>query len=528
MNRTRPGALCCLFLVGALTIEGAPTTVRTISGDVQGVGTTVVAFKGIPYAAPPTGERRWRPPIPVKPWTDVRLADRVGPQCPQPQRAPALLPSNEDCLSLNVWTPAKQANERLPVMVWIHGGGFTIGSGGWPQYDGDALARRGVVVVTLNYRLGALGYLPHPQLSQESEHGVSGNYGLLDQVAALQWVQANIAAFGGDPSRVTLFGQSGGAYSIALLMVSPLGRGLFHGAIAQSVPLVFAPKYHLAETAYGMKAAHTEGAAKALDITALRALTADEVLTRLPAPPTLSSGFRFHPIVDGYVVPDDPARLVGTAQQMSVPLLIGWAAEEGLFFANDAPTTRVAYEEFIRAKFPGQAGARILARYPVTSDADARATMVRVFGLYELITPTVLTARSTSTLAPVYVYRFSRVAPRAQAQWGGATHNVELPYVFGHLPTDAKQFDERDHALSAEIADAWIRFVTTGKPWLDTPARWPLFAAPAYQHLEFGDVTSVQAFDPSDVDFFRSIFASMAVGVQVAERPAPATTGAVE
>jgi len=505
----RHGTLCCLLLVAATAVEGLPTTIRTASGKVQGVGTTVVAFKGIPYAAPPTGDRRWRPPAPVKPWTGVRPADKVGPQCPQPQRGPALLPTSEDCLSLNLWTPAKQVNERLPVMVWIHGGGFTIGSGGWPEYDGEALARRGVVVVTLNYRLGALGYLPHPQLSQESEHHVSGNYGLLDQIAALQWVQTNIAAFGGDPSRVTLFGESGGAYSIALLMVSPLGRGLFQGVIAQSVPLVFGPKYRLIEPAYGVKTALAEGAAAAPDIITLRALSADEVLARLPSPPTLSSGFRFHPIVDGYVVPDDPAQLFGTSRQMPVPLLIGWDAEEGLFFAKDAPTTKAGYEGFIHAKFPGQAGDRILARYPVASDAEARATMVRVFGLYELITPTVLTAKVASTRAPVYVYRFSRVAPRARAQWGGAAHTVELPYVFDHLGTDSSQFDERDRALSTVMADAWVRFVKTGKAPIDRPTVWPAFVGPAYQHLELGDTTTVQSFDLSEVAFFRGIFESM-------------------
>ena len=510
-SMVRSSILCCSILVATTAAAALPTTVRIASGEVQGVGTDVVAFKGIPYAAPPTGDRRWRPPAPVTPWTGVKAGDRVGPQCPQPTRGPSLMPSSEDCLTLNVWTPAKQSTDSLPVVVWIHGGGFTVGSGGLPQYDGAALARRGVVVVTLNYRLGVLGYLPHPQLSLESEHHVSGNYGLRDQIAALQWVQANIASFGGDPSRVTLFGQSGGAYSIALLMVSPLSQGLFHGAIVHSLPLLFGPKFRLADSAYGLRPAAAEGEAVAPDIAALRALSADDLLKRLPSPPTLSPGFRFHPLVDGYVVPDDPARLFGTARQLPVPLLIGWDADEGLFFANDAPTTRAGYERFIHAKFPGSAGDRVLGRYPVNNDAEARATTARVFGLYELITPTVLTARAAAHRSSVFAYRFSRVSPRAKAQWGGAAHGVELPYVFDLLGDDAGQFEPHDRALSSSMVDAWIQFIKTGRPGTD---QWPAFVQPSYQHLEFGDSVSVQSTESPDIEFFRELFESMAVGLR--------------
>ena len=229
-----------LTVVHGQAPQPVPTTVHTQSGPVRGSGTDVMAFKGIPYAAPPTGDRRWRPPAAAERWTDVRDATRFGPRCPgtPPARAGALGlggPASEDCLTLNVWTPAKSSGDRLPVMVWIHGGGFNFGSVTWPRVDGTNLARRGVVVVSFNYRLGALGFLAHPALSRESEHQVSGNYGLLDQIAALRWVRANIAAFGGNPENVTLFGSSAGASSQVFLMVSPLARGLFHRAIAQSL-----------------------------------------------------------------------------------------------------------------------------------------------------------------------------------------------------------------------------------------------------------------------------------------------------
>jgi para-nitrobenzyl esterase len=395
-------------------------------------------------------------------------------------------------------------------MVWIHGGGFTVGSGGWPQYDGTQLARRGVIVVTLNYRLGALGYLPHPALSQESEHQISGNYGLLDQIAALRWVQSNIANFGGDPSRVTVFGQSGGAYSVCLLMVSPLARGLFQGAIVESLPLLFGPKFRLNDSYYGQRSAGAEGQALAPDIKLLRTLTMNDLLARLPAPVTLTPGFRFHPIIDGYAVPDDPAGLFMAGLQMAVPLLIGWDAAEGLFFAGDAPTTVGGYERFVRAKFPGDAADRILARYPVVTDEQARPTLARVFGIYELITPTVLTARAAAARAPVYAYRFSRVAPLTKARWGGAAHGAELPYVFGNGLADRTQFEELDQRLSNVIAGAWVQFAKAGNPNVVGVPEWPRYGAPDFRRLEIDDsVTAVESGTDSDIEFFRQLFDSM-------------------
>ncbi len=312
-----------LAVVYGQPADSLQTTVQTQSGPVRGSGTDVFVFKGIPYAAPPTGDRRWRPPSPPGPWTDVRDATHFGSRCPQSaDSAPRGLsippaPSSEDCLTLNVWAPAGSVGRRLPVMVWIHGGGFTSGTAALPRTDGTNLARRGVVVVSFEYRLGVLGFLAHPALSRESDHRVSGNYGLLDQIAVLQWIRANIAAFGGNPANVTLFGSSAGASSQGFLMVSPLARGLFHRAIAQSLgSSVAGPKRRLRERYYGFPAAEAEGESIAKDIATLRALSADEVLTRAG---TEYWSLRYLPLIDGYVVPDDPTLLVGTNSQLKVP-----------------------------------------------------------------------------------------------------------------------------------------------------------------------------------------------------------------
>ena len=279
-----------------------------------------------------------------EPWTGVREATQFGPRCPgtPPARAVALGvggPASEDCLTLNVWTPAESSGDRLPVMVWIHGGRFNFGSVTGPRVDGTNLARRGVVVVSLNYRQGALGFLAHPALSRESEHHVSGNYGLLNRIAALGWVRANIAAFGGNPENVTLFGSSAGASSQAYLIVSPLARGLFHRAIAQSLGSTAAgPKPHLRVPSYGFAAAEEQGVWIGRDIATLRALSADEVLSRLPSRSETSAvGGLTAPIVDGYVVPDDPAVLMGTNPKQS-HLLAGHNADEGLSH-EDLPKT---------------------------------------------------------------------------------------------------------------------------------------------------------------------------------------------
>jgi para-nitrobenzyl esterase len=396
-------------------------------------------------------------------------------------------------------------------MVWIHGGGFNFGTVTLPRLDGTNLARRGVVVVSLNYRLGALGFLAHPALSRESEHQVSGNYGLLDQIAALRWVRANIAAFGGNPENVTLFGSSAGASSQIFLMVSPLARGLFHRAIAQSLGYsAVGPKPRLRVPSYRFAAAEGHGLSLAADIATLRGLSADEVLTRMPNPSeTLGVGL-YVPLVDGYVVPDDPALLVGTNNQLKVPLLIGHNADEGLFYVRDLPKTIEDYRAFIRARFPAEFVDKVLARYPAATDADVAMVAPVLETESRFVATAALTARAASKVSAVYMYRFSRVAPSSRSAWGGAAHNSEVPYVFDNTSGDASQFEEIDRTVSGAMAAAWVRFAKTGNPNGGGLPQWPAYRSPDYRLLDFGDAITERSNARSpEIEFFQQAFETM-------------------
>ncbi len=460
-------------------------------------------LRGLRFETPVASDRRVLSP---------EISSRAGWPC-------LPTPSSEDCLTLNVWTPAAATGERRPVMVWIHGGGFTAGRAAVPLTDGTSLARRGVVVVSIEYRLGALGFLAHPTLSRESEHHVSGNYGLLDQIAALHWVRANIEAFGGNPENVTLFGVSAGASSQGFLMVSPLARGLFHRAIAQSLGATVAgPKPRLRVPYAGFPAAEAHGASMAQDITTLRALSADEVLARLPNDRWAQ---RYVPLIDGYVVPDDPAVLIGTTSQRKVPLLIGHNAGEGLFWARELPKTVAQYRDFVRARFPAELVDAVLAEYPAATDAEVSIAGPRMNGDFQIIAPSILTARAASNIADVYMYQFSRVAPSTRSTWGGAAHTTEVPYVFDNLTDDASGFEEADRIVSRAMADAWVQFAKTGNPNGGGLPQWPAYRSPDYRLLDFGDAVTVGSNARSpQIEFFQRAFETMRMKPSTLKGPA--------
>lgn len=469
-------ALLCSAAFAAVAIPAGARPVPTDSGPVEGSREgPIVSYKGIPYAAPPLGALRWRAPRPVLAWHAPRKADRFAPACPQvgtyPLDAPAEATS-EDCLALNVWAPAKTRSARLPVMVWIHGGGLSNGSGAVPIYGGERLARRGVIVVTLNYRLGALGFLAHPELGGESGHGGSGNYGLLDQIAALEWVQRNIAGFGGDPDRVTLFGQSSGAFSISLLTASPKAKGLFRRAIAQSGgilgPVELDPRFTPAGAAQaGTAFARKAGAA---NLAELRALPV-EALLKVPFRP------QFNLDGDTLIVTPQAAYAAGTQHQ--VDLLLGSNAAEGSSFLDRTKLTAANHRAMLARSFPAPLIDAIGLAQPDSDDAAREAAIAFDTDLrfrWDMWTWANRAAQAGSK--GVYLYEFAHVPPFAPGEnyhGLGATHGAELAYVFdqlGRLPT---RWTSEDRRLAETMASYWTNFAKTGNPNGPGLPHWPGF-----------------------------------------------------
>lgn len=456
---------------------------------VAGVDPGVVAFKGIPYAAPPVGVLRWRPPQPAPRWAGIRDALTFGPDFPQKSNARMRAPrQDEDCLYLNVWAPADTARTRRPVMVWFHGGGFTGGSGSDERADGAQLAARGAVVVSFNYRSGLFGFFAHRGLSAESEHRTSGNYGLLDQIAALRWVAANIEAFGGDPSSVCVFGVSAGSASISLLLASPSADGLFHRAILHS-PGAGRPLAAL-------EGAESAGAAAlGADIAALRALGAHELFAltgRLtPAVRGLTTPRVLRPIHDGWVVPEDERAALKAGRFRALPLVVGSNRDEGsLLTANWPIETLADYRHQVETNFRG-AEPEVEALYPALHDVDARRRVAEMFADTQFNYGTRLLAQAMSAREPrTWRYLFTRRPP---GQADGPHHGDEVSYVFGNL--DCGNLDSvsgagagaHDRAVSRAMMSAWVAFARGGDPnTLESPA-WTAYSRSADNHLEFGD-----------------------------------------
>ena len=489
LSRRIPATLAALALVASTAFASNSLKIKTDKGSVEGVLTTdgqVRAFRGIPYAAPPIGDLRWQPPQPAAKWHDTLAATDYGHHCIQTDPYPDMTfrdpgPS-EDCLTLNVWTPASAKPGSLPVMVWIHGGGYTSGSASEPRHDGQFLAHHNVVIVTLNYRLGIFGFFTHPELAAESPHHASGNYGLLDQAAALAWVKRNIAAFGGDPNNVTLFGESAGSFSVSSQMASPLSRGLFAKAIGESGGAFHSSGLTyptLAETEQ-VDAAFAQAAFNTSKLADLRKLSADD-LVRAATARTTPRPPHFGPVVDGYFLPQSVPDIYAAGQQAHIPLLAGWNADEVRSMVSMSPVKPTV------ATFTAQAtkefGARaqdFLAVYPATTDAEATQSagdfVSDRFIAYS--TWAWLEAQVKTGQAPVYRYRLDLGSPgdKFHPAGIGAFHSDDIEYVFGTLDSRPEAtWRPEDRALSAQIQQYWTNFARTGDPNSTGLPTWPTY-----------------------------------------------------
>lgn len=509
-----------LAIVTGNALLAASDQVKVEGGIVSGAAGLkpgVRAYKGIPFAAPPVGRLRWRPPQPAAHWTGVRNGDRFAAICPgaidNPQSIYFLDPGpqtlDEDCLSLNVWTAARSASERRPVMVWIYGGGFDHGSGTEKYYWGDDLAAKGAVVVTFNYRVGALGFLAHADLTRESDHNASGNYGLMDQIAALEWVQRNIAAFGGDAKRVTIFGQSAGGSSVGQLMVSPLARGLFQRAIGQSGGI--------GQGQGGRKLADAE-AAGATFAGALGAKSIADLRAKSVAQIRGATG-RFGPIVDGYVIPADPYAIFKEGKQNDVPVIAGSTANEGgvrRIAATAADAARQA-----SASYAKDADA-YLKFFPATTDAEAEASAYAVAAARTAVGQRAwLKLESQTGKNKSYLYLFSRVPPfppgahflENATDKIGAYHAVDLIYVFDNLYLKDWPWQDADRKIAEAMSSYWVNFAAKGDPNGKGLPEWPAFSENDQKRMNFGDtLASEKVRDKAALDFLEAHPAGMGRG----------------
>jgi para-nitrobenzyl esterase len=481
------------------TTNADPIEVKTANGVVRGVleKSGVISYKGLPFAAPPVGAYRWREPQPVRNWEGVLKADKFGPRAMQPPifgdmnfRSNGM---SEDCLYLNVWSKWKKGNALLPVLVYFYGGGFVAGDGSEPRYDGESMANKGIVALTVNYRLGLFGFFSHPELTKESPHHASGNYGLLDQAAALAWVQKNIAALGGDPKRVTIAGESAGSVSVSALMASPLSKDLFHGAIGESGSILGAlPAVPQSEgEKIGEQFAGTIGAASLAD---LRKLSADSLL----AAANRFGVFRFPRTIDGYLFPKDPYAIYKDNEQSQVPLLVGWNSEESGFrgiLGNESPT-KENYEKAVKRLY-GEKADEVLKLYHVAADAEVEKIATELAGDRFIAYSTWKWAYLQSkTVKPVYRYLYERPRPEMTPEMGdavaglaggvvkgtgakpprpkGAVHSAEIEYAMGNLATNkVYAWTKGDYKVSKLMQEYFANFVKKGNPNGTGLLNWP-------------------------------------------------------
>ncbi|MDP4275566.1 MAG: carboxylesterase family protein [Bacteroidota bacterium] len=469
--------LIITFLTIAANYSNAqrPDPVKTDKGLVQGIyenGLTV--YKGIPFAAPPVGNLRWKAPQPAQSWTGIKQADKFAPAPFQGGNTPS--GKSEDCLYLNVWTPVKSAKEHIPVLVWIYGGGFSFGSTSDPGYNGEKLAKKGVVFVSIAYRVGQLGFLAHPELSSESPDHVSGNYGLLDQIAALKWVKKNIAAFGGDPNKVTIFGESAGAISVSMLCASPLAKGLFQGAISQSGGS-FGPTRSVTfpgENMKTLKQAEIDGEnymkkAGVSSVAELRKIEAD----KLPLGFGMPGGW---PIVDGFVIPDDQYKLYEAGKYNDIPVLIGYNSDEGASFSHEK--TPEDYFAAVKARY-GKFADDLIKAYPAQGNTVPKTardlSRDAAFGWQTWSWARLQTKTGKSK---VFLYYFDQhpAYPKESPRYGfGSPHGQDVAYVFMHIDGSNPQTSKSDLVISEAMGTYWTNFAKYGTPSGKGSLVWPVF-----------------------------------------------------
>ncbi len=480
--------------------ESAAPLVKTAGGVVEGKGDGAVhAFLGIPYAAPPVGDLRWKPPVAAAKWTGVRKAKEFGAHCMQGKVFGDMnfrdSGGSEDCLTLNVWVPAKTSGAKLPVMVWIYGGGFVAGTTSEQRQDGTHLAQQGVIVVSMNYRLGVFGFLVHPELAKESGRNAAGNYGLLDQLAALRWVHENIAAFGGDPGNVTIFGESAGSFSVSAQMASPLAKGLFQKAIGES-----GAAFYSGGLSFESLSVREEKDAKTVStklgistLAELRALPAEKLLAAF-APPQ-SRGFDFGPDVDGYFLPEAVPAIFAAGKQNDVPLLAGWNHDEGSFeiaFSPQKPTADTL-KATAQKDFPGKAE-EFLRLYSSDTPEQALRSAEDFAGdrFIAFSTWDWMESQSKTGKQPIYRYRFD-LGPPADPKGPqlGAYHSAEIEYVFGQLDSKVGvAWKAENRALSDEMQKYWSNFARSGDPNGPGLPKWPAYTAADGWRVMFLDAPS--------------------------------------
>ncbi len=477
-----------------------PDTVKIETGLISGLKNQtgdVSIFKGIPFAAPPVGNLRWRPPQPAVPWQGIRKCDSFAASAMQPKPFPISVysteflapqsPISEDCLYLNVWAPAQTSSTKYPVIVWIHGGGFLNGSGSVPLYDGEDMAQKGVVFVTINYRLGVFGFLAHPDLSKESGNGTSGNYALLDQIEALKWVRRNIAAFGGDTERITVAGQSAGSFSVNALVASPLTKGLFQRAIAESGAM-FYPEFSL-----NLKEAEKIGIKymqdmKATSIADLRAKPADEFLkgwfNNIPAP-----------VIDGYVLPMDVYNIFLNGKQNDVPVLTGWNSGDGsLFFLTGMQSNAKNFKAKMQERY-GLFSDDFFKAFPANSDTQALQSQVALFRdlLFAWKAHVWANLQTLSGKSKIFLYQFDHVPPgKPGLEKLGAFHSAEIGYALHTLHKWDRPWGDWDRKLEDMMSAYWVNFAATGDPNGKGLPGWPAYDRKNPKEMNFGSDVSVK------------------------------------